>query len=870
MTKSKKTTAVEDVNVVKFDKMVQKVKEAQKIYSTYSQKKVDEIFRAAAMATNNARIELAKMAEAETGMGVVEDKVIKNHFASEYVYNKYKDLKTCGEIEADLSFGISKVAEPMGIIAGIVPTTNPTSTAIFKALLVLKTRNAIIFSPHPRAKKCTIEAAKIVLKAAVKAGAPENLIGWIEEPSVALSKRLMEHEAVSLILATGGPGMVHAAYSSGIPALGVGAGNTPAIIDETCDLEMAVNSILLSKTFDNGMICASEQAVIAVKDVYKKTMTEFERRGAYILNKAEKAKVAEVIVIDGKLNPGIVGQSAFKIAQMADVQVPKCAKVLIAETDGVGVEYPFSKEKLSPVLALYKANDFTAALDRAQELITFGGMGHTSVLYTHPSNTDRTELFGNKMKTGRTLVNMPSSQGAIGDVFNFKLEPSLTLGCGSWGGNSVSQNVGPKHLLNIKTVAQRRENMLWFRVPPKVYFKPGSLHVALDDLKGKKRAFIVTDRFLNNNGSLDGMTEKLDMLGIKTEIFADVEPDPTLGTAGKGVERMNAFKPDVIIAFGGGSPMDAAKIMWLMYEHPEVAFEDIAMRFMDIRKRVYQFPKLGEKAMMVAVTTTSGTGSEVTPFAVITDEKTGNKYPLADYELTPNIAIVDTELVMNMPKKLTAFGGIDALTHALEARVSIVANDYSNAMAMEAIRLLFKYLPRAYKNGANDPLAREKVHHAATIAGMAFANAFLGICHSMAHKLGGEFHVPHGLANALLINGTIRFNATDKPTKQGLFPQYKTPEAKERYAKIADYLKLEGKDDNEKVEKLIAKIDELKDTLEIPKSIKEVGVNEAEFLAKVDALSEKAFDDQCTGANPRYPLISELKELYINAYYNKQ
>lgn len=869
MTKTNKTTVVADENIVKFDKMVEKVKKAQELYSTYSQEKVDEIFRAAAMATNNARIELAKMAEAETGMGIVEDKVIKNHFASEYVYNKYKNLKTCGEIETDPSFGISKVAEPMGIIAGIVPTTNPTSTAIFKALLTLKTRNAIIFSPHPRAKKCTIAAAKIVLEAAVKAGAPDNIIGWIEEPSVALSKRLMEHEAVSLILATGGPGMVHAAYSSGIPALGVGAGNTPAIMDETCDLEMAVNSILLSKTFDNGMICASEQAVVVVKDIYKDVVTEFERRGAYILNKAEKAKVAKLIVIDGKLNPAIVGQTAFKIAKMADLKVPERTKVLIAETDGVGVEYPFSKEKLSPVLAMYKVNNFADAVDRAQELIAFGGMGHTSVLYTHTSNTDRIELFGNRMKTGRTLINMPSSQGAIGDVFNFKLEPSLTLGCGSWGGNSVSQNVGPKHLLNIKTVAQRRENMLWFRVPPKVYFKSGSLQVALDDLKGKKRAFIVTDRFLNNNGCLDGMIGKLDALDIKIEIFADVEPDPTLATAHKGVERMNAFEPDVIIAFGGGSPMDAAKIMWLMYEHPKVAFEDIAMRFMDIRKRVYQFPKLGKKAMMVAVTTTSGTGSEVTPFAVITDEKTGNKYPLADYELTPNIAIVDTELVMNMPKQLTAFGGIDALTHALEARVSVVASDYSNAMAMEAIRLLFKYLPRAYKNGANDPLAREKVHHAATIAGMAFANAFLGICHSMAHKLGGAFHVPHGLANALLIKETIRFNATDKPTKQGLFPQYKTPEAKERYAKIADYLGLGGKDDNEKVEKLIAKIDELKDTLDIPKSIKETGVNEAEFLAEVDTLAEKAFDDQCTGANPRYPLIAELKELYIKAYYNK-
>ncbi len=865
-TKKQDNVATEDEIVMKFDRLVEKVKKAQQAYASFSQQKVDEIFRMAALAANDARIKLAKMAVEESGMGVVEDKVIKNHFASEYVYNKYKDFKSCGEIERDESFGIIKVAEPVGLIAGIVPTTNPTSTAIFKSLLALKTRNGIIFSPHPRAKKSTIEAAKIVLDAAVKAGAPENIIGWIEEPSVMLSQRLMSHKDINLILATGGPGMVHAAYSSGVPAVGVGAGNTPAIMDETCDIEMAVSSVLQSKTFDNGMICASEQSVVAVESIYKKVYDEFILRGAYILNKTEKEKVAKTIVVDGKLNAAIVGQPAYKIAELAGVKVPEKTKVLIAETFGVGREFPFSFEKLSPVLGLFKAPDFNAALKTAQELIEFGGLGHTSVLYTDPANTDRIDKFGNTMKTGRTLVNMPSSQGAIGDVFNFRLDPSLTLGCGSWGGNSVSQNVSPKHLINIKTVAQRRENMLWFRVPPKVYFKPGSLQVAMEDLADKKRAFVVTDRFLYNNGHLDGAIEVLKKLDIKLEIFADVQPDPTLATARQGLERMNAFKPDVIIAFGGGSPMDAAKIMWLMYEHPEVVFEDVAMRFMDIRKRVYHFPKLGEKATLVAIPTTSGTGSEVTPFAVITDEKTGNKYPLADYELTPDMAIIDADLVMNMPKSLTAFSGIDALTHALEARVSILATEFSNSMAMEAIRLIFKYLPRAYNNGPNDPLAREKIHHASALAGMAFANAFLGVCHSMAHKLGAAHHVPHGLANALLINDVIRFNATDCPTKQGLFPQYKHPDAKFRYASIADFLKLGGKTEEEKVEKLIAKIQGLKDELNIPKTIKEAGVDEREFMAGLDTLSEKAFDDQCTGANPRYPLISEIKELYIKAY----
>lgn len=876
MNAAKTTTVKKDIDptvlekqIADFEAMVARVKKAQQQFAQFPQSQVDNIFRCAALAANNARIMLAKLAVEETGMGVTEDKVIKNHFASEYVYNKYKDLKTCGEIEHDDSFGISKVAEPVGLIAGIIPTTNPTSTAIFKSLLALKTRNGIIFSPHPRAKNCTIAAAKIMLEAAVKAGAPENIIGWIEQPTVDLSKRLMCHEDISLILATGGPGMVKAAYSSGSPALGVGAGNTPAVMDETCDIETAVCSVLMSKTFDNGMICASEQSVVAVEAVYEAVKTEFLKRGAYILTEAEKKKVEKVLLVDGHLNAAIVGQSAHKIAKLAGVDVPVMAKVLIGETEGVGPEVPFSFEKLSPVLALYRTRDFAAALDRAQQLIEFGGMGHTSVLYTNPRNADRIEMFGARMKTGRTLVNMPSSQGAIGDVFNFRLDPSMTLGCGTWGGNSISQNVGPKHLLNIKTVAQRRENMLWFQVPPKVYFKYGCLQVALGDLKGRKRAFIVTDRFLKDNGRVDTTIKALEDLDIKIETFADVEPDPTLSTARKGVERMNSFQPDVIIAIGGGSPMDAAKIMWLLYEHPEVSFEDVAMRFMDIRKRVFKFPELGRKALMVAIPTTSGTGSEVTPFAVITDDRTGNKYPLADYELTPDIAICDAELVMNMPKSLTAFGGIDALCHALEARVSIVASEYTNGMAMEAIRLLFKYLPVAYEQGAADQVAREKVHHAATIAGMAFANAFLGICHSMAHKLGAAFHIPHGLANALLLEHVIRYNATNKPTKQGTFSQYKHPDAIFRYAYIADFLKLGGNTEEEKVEKLITAIAELKKKLNIPASIKEAGVDEKEFLARIDELSEMAFDDQCTGANPRYPLITEIKELYLNAYYGK-
>jgi len=857
----------QDPALAELDKIIATAKAAQTRYATFSQEQVDEIFRRAALAATNDRIRLAKLAREETGMGVVEDKVIKNHFASEYIYNKYKNYRTCGEIERDDAFGVVKIAEPMGLIAGIVPTTNPTSTAIFKALMALKTRNGIIFSPHPRAKKCTVEAAKVVYKAALEAGLPEGLIAWIAEPTIALSKYLMTHPDISLILATGGPGMVKAAYSSGSPALGVGAGNTPAVMDETCDIEMAVSSVLLSKTFDNGMICASEQSVVAVAAIYDKVKAEFIARGAHILAPAEKKKLEKVIVVDGKLNANIVGQPAHTIAALGGVDVPETTKALLGEETGVGDAFPFSYEKLSPVLALYKAKDFADAVDIAAALIEFGGLGHTSVLYTDQANKERIDRFGNRLKTGRTLINMPASQGAIGDVFNFKLDPSMTLGCGTWGGNSVSQNVGPKHLLNIKTVAQRRENMLWFRVPPKIYFKPGCLQVALTDLKDKKRAFIVTDRYLHNNGLLDSTISTLGGLGLNVEIFADVEPDPTIATAERGVERMRSFRPDVIVAIGGGSPMDAAKIMWLMYEHPEVKFADLAMRFMDIRKRVFQFPKLGEKAILVAIPTTSGTGSEVTPFAVITDEKTGNKYPLADYELTPNIAIIDADLVMSMPKKLTAYSGLDALSHALEARVSILASEYSNALAKEAIRLLFKYLPRAYANGAEDRLAREKVHHAATIAGMAFANAFLGVCHSMAHKLGGAFHVPHGLANALLLNDVIRFNATDKPTKQGLFPQYKHPEAKTRYASIADFLGLGGVTEDEKVQKLIDAVEDLKRKLEIPKSLKDAGVNEKDFLAQLDTLSEKAFDDQCTGANPRYPLITEIKDLYLKSYY---
>ncbi|QIB27348.1 bifunctional acetaldehyde-CoA/alcohol dehydrogenase [Caloranaerobacter azorensis] len=854
-------------NVEDLMKKLKEIRKAQKKYATYTQEQVDEIFRQAAIAATNARIELAKMAVEETGMGIVEDKVIKNHFSSEYIYNKYKDEKTCGIIERDNSFGIVKIAEPIGVIAAIVPTTNPTSTTIFKALIALKTRNGIIFSPHPRAKKSTIAAAKIILEAAVKAGAPEGIIGWIDEPSIELSQCAMRES--DLILATGGPGMVKAAYSSGKPAIGVGAGNTPAIIDETAHIKMAVNSILLSKSFDNGVICASEQSVIVIEDVYDEVKKEFSERGAYLLKKNEIDKLRKIILVNGSINPNIVGQSAYKIAEMAGIKVPENTKVLIGEVESVEASEPFAHEKLSPILALYKVKSFSEALDKAEKLVELGGFGHTSVLYTDQvKSKDRIAKFSEVMKTGRTIINMPSSQGAIGDIYNFKLAPSLTLGCGSWGGNSVSENVGVKHLLNIKNVAERRENMLWFRVPEKIYFKYGCLAMALKELKdmNKKKAFIVTDKVLYNLGFVDKITKVLEEIQIDFKVFFDVEPDPTLAIAKKGAEEMRSFEPDTIIALGGGSPMDAAKIMWVMYEHPEVRFEDLAMRFMDIRKRVFRFPKMGEKAMMVAIPTSAGTGSEVTPFAVITDERTQIKYPLADYELTPDMAIVDAELMMNMPKGLTAASGIDALTHAIEAYVSVCASEYTNGMALEAIRLIFKYLPQAYNDGPNNIKAREKMAHASTMAGMAFANAFLGVCHSMAHKLGSMHHIPHGIANALLINEVIRYNAVDNPRKQATFPQYKYPNAKWRYARIADYLQLGGNTDDEKVELLIKAIDDLKAKLNIPKTIREAGVSKQKFFATLDEMSEKAFDDQCTVSNPRYPLISEIKQMYINAF----
>lgn len=849
------------------DKLVDRVRAAQRRYATYSQTQVDAIFRAAAMAANAARIPLAKMAVAETGMGVIEDKVIKNHFASEFIYHKYESTRTCGVIERDATNGIRKIAEPIGVIAGVVPTTNPTSTAIFKALLALKTRNGIIFSPHPRAKRSTVEAARIVLEAAVKAGAPADIVGWIDEPTVEASKALMSHPGVSLILATGGPGMVLAAYSSGKPALGVGAGNTPAVIDETADVQMAVSSILLSKTFDNGMICASEQSAVVVASVYDAVRAEFIRRGAHIVDDQQKQALAKTVAKDGRLNAAIVGQSAVKVAQLAGFEVPARAKVLIAEVAEVGPAEPLSIEKLSPVLALYKAEDYEKAVAKAEALVHLGGRGHTAVLYTQPNNIERIEAFGKRMGVGRVLINQPSSHGAIGDIYNFRLEPSLTLGCGTWGGNSVSENVGVEHLLNTKVVSERRENMLWFRVPPKVYFKSGCLPLALNELAEKKRAFVVTDEPLFNLGLVDRVTDVLDDMGIQTQIFFEVKPDPDLATIHRGVERMRAFEPDVIIAVGGGSPIDAAKIMWLLYEHPAVRFEDLALRFMDIRKRIYEFPEMGKKATLVAIPTTSGTGSEVTPFAVVTDDRTGIKYPIADYALTPNMAIVDSQLVMTMPPKLTAHGGLDALTHALEALVACTATDYTNGMALEAIRLLMKYLPAAYRNGTTDELAREKVHNAATMAGMAFANAFLGICHSLAHKLGATFHLPHGLANALLIGAVIRYNATDAPTKQAAFSQYRYPQAKQRYARVADYLGLGGRTEEQKVQKLLAAIAELQRQLDVPATIREAGVPEEAFMAKVDELAELAFDDQCTGANPRYPLIADLRNLYLQAYY---
>ena len=854
-------------NIQELEELIGRVKAAQAEYATYTQEQVDAIFKKAALAANAARIPLAKMAVAETGMGVVEDKVIKNHFASEIIYNKYKPEKTCGVIEEDKAFGIQKIAEPVGILAGIVPTTNPTATAIFKALIALKTRNAIIFSPHPRAKNCTIEAAKIILQAAVAAGAPENIIGWIDEPSVPLSQALMQHSDISLILATGGPGMVKAAYSSGRPSLGVGAGNTPAVIDSTAHLKLAVSSIILSKTFDNGMICASEQSVIVVDDVYEEVKQEFITRGAYFVTAEEREKLGNQIIVNGHLNAEIVGQPVQKLAKLAGISIPEDTRVLIGEVEKVGKDEPFAYEKLSPILAMYRAKDYEDAIEKAEQLVEFGGRGHTAVLYTSPANTEHIKRFEDKVQTARVLINTPSSQGAIGDLYNFRLDPSLTLGCGTWGGNSISENVEPRHLLNIKTVAERRENMLWFRIPPKVYFKSGALPVAIRELAGKRRAFIITDKPLYDLGVTNTLEQALDEIGLKYDIFYDVEPDPSLETVQRGLQLINTFQPDVIIAMGGGSPMDAAKIIWLLYEHPEIEFEGLAMRFMDIRKRVYELPPLGDKAILVAIPTTSGTGSEVTPFAVVTDRRTDIKYPLADYALTPTMAIVDPELVLHMPKKLTAYGGIDALTHALEAFVSVLASEYTNGLALEAIRLIFKYLPSAYKNGANDPKAREKMHYAATIAGMAFANGFLGICHSMAHQLGATFHVPHGLANALMISHTIRYNATDAPFKQATFSQYKYPNAMWRYARIASYLGLGGDTEAEKVNRLIAAVEDLKRQVEIPATIKDaIKETPAEFYAKLDELADRAFDDQCTGSNPRYPLISDLKQLFVDAY----
>ena len=850
-------------------KTIEKVRKAQKEFSKYTQEQVDKIFQAAAIAANQNRIPLAKMAVEETGMGIVEDKVIKNHYAAEYVYNKYKDVKTCGVLEQDDNYGIKKIAEPIGVIAAVIPTTNPTSTAIFKTLISLKTRNGIIISPHPRAKQSTIAAAKIVLEAAVKAGAPEGIISWIDVPSLELTNLLMQ--SADIILATGGPGMVKAAYSSGKPALGVGPGNTPAVIDESADITLAVNSIIHSKTFDNGMICASEQSVIVSDKIYDRVRAEFMRRGCYLLNPEQTEKVRKTIIINGALNAKIVGQSAHTIAQLAGVDVAENTKILIGEVESVDLSEEFAHEKLSPVLAMYRASSFDDAISKAYRLIEDGGLGHTSSLYINTvTEKEKIEKFYNTMKTCRVLINTPSSQGGIGDIYNFKLAPSLTLGCGTWGGNSVSENVGVKHLINIKTVAERRENMLWFRAPEKVYIKRGCLPVALEELKnvmGKKRVFIVTDTFLYENGYTKVITDKLDEMGIVHETFFDVAPDPTLACAKEGAQLIDAFKPDCIIAVGGGSAMDAAKIMWVMYEHPEIDFLDMAMRFMDIRKRVYTFPKMGEKAYFIAVPTSAGTGSEVTPFAVITDETTGQKYPLADYELLPKMAIVDSNMMMNAPKGLTSASGVDALVHSIEAYASMMATEFTDGLALEAIKIIFEYLPRAYENGANDPEAREKMANAATMAGMAFANAFLGLCHSMAHKLGAYHHIPHGIANALLLDEIIRFNAKEVPTKMGTFPQYDHPHTLRRYAEIAESLNLGGNNDEEKLENLIRKIDELKEKIGIKKTIKEYGIEEEKFLATLDEMSEMAFDDQCTGSNPRYPLISEIKEMYLKAYY---
>jgi len=853
-----------------FKRMYERVKEAQRRFAEYTQEQVDEIFRAAAIAANAERIPLAKMAVEETGMGVVEDKVIKNHYAAEYIYNYYKDTKTCGVIEYDAAFGMKKVAEPIGIIGAVIPTTNPTSTAIFKALICLKTRNGIIISPHPRAKKSTIAAAKIVLEAAVKAGAPEDIIGWIDVPSLELTNELMKTS--DTILATGGPGMVKAAYSSGKPALGVGAGNTPAIIDSTADIQVAVNSIIHSKTFDNGMICASEQSVTVLADIYDKVKKEFADRGCYFLKDDEIEKVRKTIIINGALNAKIVGQSAYKIAALAGVEVDPKTKVLIGEVESVDISEEFAHEKLSPVLAMYKAENFDDAIAKAARLVADGGYGHTSSLFVHPSQTEKIEKHSHAMKTCRILINTPSSQGGIGDLYNFSLTPSFTLGCGSWGGNSVSDNVGVKNLLNIKKVAERRENMLWFRAPEKVYFKKGCMPIALDELgtvMHKKKAFIVTDSFLYKNGYVAPIEKKLDEMNIQHTCFYNVQPDPTLASAEEGAEAMRMFEPDVIIALGGGSAMDAGKIMWVLYEHPEVDFKDMAMRFMDIRKRIYPFPTMGEKAYFVAIPTSSGTGSEVTPFAVITDEKTHIKYPLADYELLPKMAIIDADNMMNQPKGLTSASGIDALVHALEAYVSIMATEYTDGLALKAMKNIFDYLPSAYENGANDPIAREKMATASTLAGMAFANAFLGVCHSMAHKLGAFHHIPHGIANALLLTEVMRYNADPKPAKMGTFSQYPYPHTLERYCECAHFLGINGKDDNETLDIFIEKIEELKAKCGIKKTIAEYGVDEKYFLETLDTMVEQAFDDQCTGANPRYPLMSEIKDMYLRAYYGK-
>ncbi|HWS29280.1 MAG TPA: bifunctional acetaldehyde-CoA/alcohol dehydrogenase [Clostridia bacterium] len=854
------------------EKAFERLREAQSIFARYSQEQVDMIFAAAASAAACERIRLAKLAAEETGMGVVEDKVIKNHFASEYIYNAYKDTKTCGVIEEDTPCGIRKIAEPVGIIAAVIPTTNPTSTVIFKTLLALKTRNAMMVCPHPRAKASSIAAAKVVLEAAVKAGAPAGIIAWIDTPTLEFSDLAMKK--ADLILATGGPDMVKAAYSSGKPAIGVGAGNTPAVIDESADVILAVNSVIHSKTFDNGMICASEQSVIVLESIYAAVKAEFLARGCYFLNPAETEKVRKTILVNGALNSKIVGQSAFKIAALAGVDVPETAKILIGEVESVELNEAFAHEKLSPVLAMYRAKSFSDALDKAERLVADGGFGHTSCVYLNTvSEKEKLDEFAARMKTGRILVNMPAAQGAIGDLYNFRLEPSLTLGCGSWGGNSVSENVGVKHLLNIKTVADRRENMLWFRAPEKVYIKKGCLSVALGELKsvlGKRKAFLVTDSFLYKNGYTAVIEKKLDELDIVHTVFFDVEPDPTLACAKAGAAQMRAFEPDVIIAIGGGSAMDAAKIMWVLYEHPDADFQDMAMRFSDIRKRIYTFPRMGEKAYFIAVPTSAGTGSEVTPFAVITDEKTGVKYPLADYELMPKMAIVDADMMMNAPKGLTAASGIDALTHALEAYASMLATDYTDSMALKAAKTIFEYLPRAYENGVNDPVAREKMANAATMAGMAFANAFLGVCHSMAHKLGAFHHLPHGVANALMIGEVMRFNASETPAKMGTFPQYGHPHTLRRYAEVADHLGIKGKNDREKLENLIAAIDELKAKVGIHTTIAEYGVAEKSFLDRLEDMTEQAFDDQCTGANPRYPLFSEIREMYLNAYYGQR